>query len=178
MIERIQGASRDGIDTHNTTYFRKIWRQIPCLVALNDENTLRVADPFARDCTLAYPYTNDVDESTSANYHQDAREFLRNVCPSNYFDLILFDPPFSRSQELKYNGTQNVYSTPGFVPDCMESIHRILKTGGYLLKFGYNSTRHHPSFFLVKTWLANMGANRNDVIVTLWQKTNTTLEDW
>jgi len=179
-IERIQGGSCDGIDTHETVYFRHIWRDLPGLFSHGNglfEEQLKVADPFARDCTLAHPFTNDIDPSTNAKVHLCAREFLSNL-QSNYFELVIFDPPFSRSQEEKYEGSKNVYATPGFIPKCMREIHRILRPAGYMLKFGYNSTRHHPSFECKKIWLVNIGGNRNDVVVSLWQKTNTTLEDW
>ena len=35
-----------------------------------------VIDPFARNCTLAYPFTNDINPNTKAVYNMDALDFI------------------------------------------------------------------------------------------------------
>ena len=95
------------------------------------------------------------------------------------FDLCIFDPPFSgRQSDEKYDGHINVYTDPGYVKKCMIEVGKILKPGGYLLKFGYNSSRHLKCLELVKMWVVNFGGNRNDVIVTLWRNEQKTLQEW
>jgi hypothetical protein len=173
-LEYIQAGSFDGIDTHDTVYFRKIWKQLPSML----ESPAKVlVDPFARNCTLAHPHTNDIDENTTARHHLDALEYLQGV-PSNFADLVIFDPPFSPSQEKKYKGNRNVYATPGYIPALMSEIKRILKPGGYLLKFGYNFSRHWEQLQPVKGWVANPGGNRNAVLISLWRTYPGSLLDW
>ena len=169
---RLAGGFSDGLDTHRTSYFQTVWKSLSkyCKIPLSI-----VCDPFARNCSIAHPHTNDIDEGTTARHHLDAVEFLQTR-PSQYFDLVIFDPPFSpRQSEQKSGGHKNVYSTPGYVPLVMAEIERIMKPGGYMLKFGYNSTRHSGSFELVRGWVANQGGNRNDVIITLWRNCQTRL---
>ena len=168
---RIQSGSASAIDTHETGYFRKIWKSL-------DIGAGVVVDPFARNCSISDTWSNDIDPSTSANYHMDAIEFMK-IVPTQSAWLVIFDPPFSQRQEKKYEGgLQNVYSTPGYIADIMTDVCRVLKPGGYLLKFGYNSTRHHPMLELQKGWICNMSGNRNDVIVTLWKKCTITLDNF
>ena len=168
---RIQAGSCDGIDTHETIYFNKIWKSL-------NIGAGGVVDPFARNCSISESWSNDIDPSTTAKYHMDAIDFMK-IVPSQSAWLVIFDPPFSPSQERKYEQSlKNVYATPGYVPEIMTDICRVLKTGGYMLKFGYNSTRHHPMLELQKGWICNAGGNRNDVIVTLWKKTMSTLNNF
>ena len=183
IFERFQDGSSAGIDTHESAYFQHIWKVLPRYVTIPLKD---ICDPFARDCVIAYPNTNDIDEKTLAVYHEDAAEWLKRLEDgvekfgnTHQFDLVIFDPPFSgRQSDEKYDGHINVYTDPGYVKKCMRSIGRILKPGGYLLKFGYNSSRHLKCLVLVKMWVVNFGGNRNDVIVTLWRNEQTTLEEW
>lgn len=170
---RIQEGTYAGADTHKWKSFKKI------LSHIGYESEWTVVDPFARNCPLAGEWSNDIRPDTSANHHLDAREFLRNV-PSSIADLVIFDPPFSARQATdKYDGEGiNLYSEPGAISELMSSVHRILKSGGRVLKFGYNSSRHWPQLELEYLWLINFGGNRNDVIVSLWRQTQTSLEEW
>ena len=160
IFERLQDGSSAGINTHESDYFQHIWKVLPRYVTIPLKD---ICDPFARDCVLAYPYTNDIDKNTSAVTNLDC----------------IFDPPFSgRQSDEKYDGHINVYTDPGYVKKCMIEVGKILKPGGYLLKFGYNSSRHLKCLELVKMWVVNFGGNRNDVIVTLWRNEQKTLQEW
>jgi len=168
-FERIQGGSRDNIDTHQSKYFQKIIKE-----NINGEFKILV-DPFSRNCSWPQKNimvtTNDINPETSAMYHMDALDFL-SMLPSNFADVVVFDPPFSRTQnKRKYGEIANVYTKPGYVKKCMLQISRILVLEGKLIKFGYNSTRHLPEFKMQKLYLVNFGGNRNDVIVSIWQNT-------
>lgn len=178
-LARLKGCTGDGIDTHETTYFQTIMRDTAQFMQSQLAiEPLIIVDPFARNCPLGGEYTNDIDDNTTAYNHEDAIEWLSGL-QSNLADLVIFDPPFSQRQAVeKYGAITNVYSTPGYVADAMLAIERVLKTGGYLLKFGYNTTRHKAGFELVKTWVVNMGGNRNDVLVTLWINEQKTLHDY
>lgn len=169
-ITRIQAGSSDGLDTHLTTYFRKIWRES----GFHGRLGLEIVDPFARNCPHG-TITNDLDVETEATYNMDALDFLDKLADSGTrADLVIFDPPFSGRQAERYEvGHQNVYSTPGYISKCMNAIDHLLVDGGHLLKFGYNSTRHKPNWECLRIWLAHFGGNRNDVIVSLWRKAPT-----
>ena len=169
---RIQGGATDSLDTHKSKYYlRGLSRCTQNMVAP------LICDPFARNCQWG-TVTNDIDPDTKAQHHMDALDFLRSQ-PTSYFDLVLFDPPFSEGQAERYGeGVTNVYTKPGYVPALFAEIFRILKTGGKVLKLGYNSTRHNDGFVLLEAYVINFGGNRNDVIMTIWMKGTETLELW
>jgi len=178
---RVQGSL--DLDTHQTNYFRQAMNYLyPRLFALNptplDSYGLKIADPYARNCRIAGEYTNDIDPETDAKFHLDALDFLCSM-DSGAFDAVIFDPPFSEYQAKRYeHGTANIYTTPGAVKDQMCEIERILKPGGYLLKFGYNTSRHKGHFDLIRVMVVNHGANHNDTLVSLWMKANHNLGDY
>lgn len=170
---RIQAGSSDGLNTHSWSCFDQIWRE----TRPQDTHSV-IVDPFARDCPYGGEWTNDLNPHTKAKHHLDALEFLKLI-QSNYADMVIFDPPFSSTQEeRKYGESSNIYTEPGRVSDLMFEIERILKPGGVLLKFGYNSTRHQSSFTFQQGWIINFGGNRNDVIATNWVMNQTSLLDY
>ena len=170
---RLQAGSNDGLDTHLWPSFKRIWSQI----SVGRPDSV-IVDPFARNCPLGGRWTNDINPNTHAAHHLDALEFLKTV-PSKIADRVIFDPPFSVIQEKrKYKEHSNIYTDPGMVSNLMHQIERILKPGGILLKFGYNSSKHKPTFEFVAGWILNFGGNRNDVIVTAWKMNQSTLFDF
>ena len=176
-------TSNASLDTHETTYFKRGMNALySAMFTLSpsgvDGPGLRICDPFARNCRIAGEYTNDIDPDTEARHHLDAVDFLASL-ESGFFDGVIFDPPFTEGQAARYEvGHQNIYTTPHYIREAMGEIERILKPGGYLLKFGYNTTRHRSTFDLVEVWCANLGGNHNDTLVSLWRKGSHTLEDW
>ena len=160
-------GSNTNIDTHVTGYFKKILGYEKWMDAMPDPC---VIDPFARNCQLAKEWSNDIAPGFNANYGMDALEFLK-IVPSGIGDLVIFDPPFSSEQHSRnYNGDSisNVYTVPGYVSNCFKEICRILKPGGVVLKFGYNSNKDNQLLTLTRVYLVNTGGNRNDVIVSRW----------
>lgn len=167
---RLQEGCQAGINTHQWKSFQRILREIGYV------RTWTVVDPFARNCPLANVWSNDLNPVTAAKYNLEAEEFLKLV-PSSIADLVIFDPPFSEAMaERRYGEGVNLYAEPGKINACMKQIQRILKPNGILLKFGYNSTRHWNQLMLTNLWMINFGGNRNDVIVSSWKHTQTTLE--
>ena len=171
-FERVQAGSVCGVDTHDWKVFDRILRDIQYI------DSWEVVDPFARNCPLAKKWSNDLNPTTAARFHNDASEWLPTV-PSSIADLVIFDPPFSAIQaERKYGEHINIYNQPHIIPDMMLEINRILKPSGLLVKFGYNSTRHLKTLEFVKGYLVNFGGLRNDVIVTVWKKNQTSILEW
>lgn len=179
---RINGGL--SLDTHETNYFRFAMKDLylrlhavesPTKLTLN---TWMIADPYARNCPIGLEYTNDLDESTEAHHHLDALDFLCSL-PSGAFDAVIFDPPFSEYQAARYEvGTANIYTTPGAIKMQMCEIERILKPGGFMLKFGFNTSRHKHHFDLMRVIVVNHGGNHNDTLVSLWRKSNHNLGEW
>jgi hypothetical protein len=60
----------------------------------------------------------------------------------------------------------------------MKEIERVLKPGGILLKLGYNSSKPSKNFDLLEIIVVNFGGTRNDVIVSIWKKNTTTLDNF
>lgn len=138
-----------------------------------------VVDPFARNCGFGYPYTNDLNPETEAQYHMDSVEFLKKIEGDGIrADLVLFDPPYSNRQ------VQEVYQSVGRSPtqrdsqnwmrwtDEREIIARILKPGGVVLSFGWNSNGmgEKRGFELEEILLVAHGSGHNDTICTAERK--------
>jgi len=178
---RIQGEVNDSINTHETKWFKKIISQIGRITHYAHgrlDLDMNICDPFARDCTLGGDFTNDMNPETRAVFHRDAIDFLKE-CPTDFFNLVIFDPPFSEVQaDRKYGEAVNIYTIPGYVPACMKEIQRILKPGGYFLKFGYNTNSSHTDFELKYIWDVHFAGNKNDVLVSYWQMNQRSLKEW
>ena len=169
-------TSNLSLDTSDTAYFKSIFKEIQKTI----DPGCRIVDPFARNCKLeGYDHqTNDLDESTKAEYHLDAKDFMR-LQDRDTADLVIFDPPFSPHQAERYTrGMKNIYTNAGYINELMIEIDRVLKPGAYILKFGFNSTRHRGHWELVKVWIVNHGGNHNDTIVTLWRNMTHTLGEF
>ena len=187
MTDMIRINSNNNIQTHKTKYFllsfQELQDRVRNLIQIQEFDLgyapdMNIADPYARNCEWCYPWTNDINPETNANHNMDALAFLKQL-PTSYFPGVVFDPPFSGEKDKrKYDGQiTNVYTTPGAIKEQMAEIQRVLMPGGYMLKFGYNTTRHR-NFDLVFTWVVNHGGNHNDTLVTLWQKSYYELGDF
>ncbi len=173
-IERFKGGSSDSIDTSNSRYYKKALKIGSLLIDKRIIEKISI-DPFARDCTWA-DVTNDLDTSKKAMYNLDALDFIKTF-ENNSIKLILFDPPFSTSQEKKYAFNSNLYaSDSNKISKLYKECFRVLSIGGVMVKLGYNSTRPHPGLKLKHLMVVNFGGSRNDVIVSIWRKEQTTLD--
>ncbi len=133
-------------------------------------------DPFARNCQHAY-YTNDINPNTLAKENMDALDYLHSFCDMKV-DFIIFDPPFSdRMSKVKY-GTSNMYAGESSkASQCQKIGARLLRTGGYFIKAGYNSNPPASHLELRELCLLACGGNRNDIIFSVWEKTMD-LDEW
>ena len=135
-------------------------------------------DPFARNDTTAYPHTNDINPNTAAVHHVDALEFLKSY-ENETFEIGLLDPPFSDRMSKDKYGTANLYAADSQKMRKIElQLGNLIKHNGVIIKFGYNSSRPHPGFECEDVEIWNLGACRNDIIVSVWRRKNMSIEGW
>lgn len=163
--------------THQLKPFEQLYHHVMNkLILERNIITPEVIDPFAR-CCLWGTQRNDINPAFLEQYtthNKDALEFLCDI-PSNSSDLVLFDPPFSNRQSDEEYGTSNLYTQPGYVVDLGLQCFRILKLNGYMIKCGYNTNPPYKGFELIHVKVCQMGASRNDILMSLWQKKQQTL---
>jgi len=138
------------------------------------------ADPFAGENSPA-EFTNDLNRERPTTHHGQAIDFLKTF-PSESLDGVLFDPPYSPRQikecydeiglELSQVETQATFWTA-----CKDEIERIVKPGGTVICFGWNSQGMGLSrgYALREVLLIPHGGMHNDTIVTVEQKTESPL---
>jgi hypothetical protein len=127
---------------------------------------------FAHLCTK----TNDLNPKITADYHLEALEFLQQL-DSNLFDGVLLDPPYSARQIKEcYNGVgRDVLQWEvlnGYFKRHKVEITRILKVGGVVLSFGWNSggVGMGNLMQIEEILLVPHGGAHNDTIVTVDRK--------
>lgn len=143
-------------------------------------------DPFAGDCTYAtrcklggpfhWRETNDLNPKNGAQFCLPAITYLRGK-ESASVDGVFFDPPYSPRQikecyggigrEVTQQDTQSK-----FWGDCKKEIARVVKPGGYVFSFGWNSggIGLGLGFEIKSILLVAHGGWHNDTICVLQQK--------
>lgn len=134
-----------------------------------------IIDPFANRNKLAN-ITNDLDETFDTDYHLDALDFLK-MFDDNSVDMVLFDNPYSPRQvsecykklgkTVDYKTTQSSYWS-----NLKKEIGRIVKSGGYVITFGWNSGGIGKTlgFSIEEILLVAHGGWHNDTICTVERK--------
>ena len=109
---------------------------------LNLPRSATTIDPFARESRYA-DITNDLNPDYGCDFCMDALDFLRQFDDES-IDCVIYDPPYSPRQVAEcYKGfgyevtSETTRSSWKF--RHMNEVARILKPGGYLLSFGWNS---------------------------------------
>lgn len=176
-ITRTKQPTGANADTHTWPAYKTAFHKSRMSITMQGKPCISV-DPFARNCRWA-KYRNDINEETKAEYHMDAIQFLEHIHQAyGLVDLILFDPPYSQRQASeKYGEITNVYTKPGYVKAIFNQMVKMLSFRGRIIKMGYNSTRHNDCLELVNLELLNFGGNRNDVIMTTWEKRTISLQE-
>ena len=118
------------------------------------------ADPFA-DKNIIAKVSNKIAES-----HICALEFLKNL-ESNYFDWVVYDPPYSITQARKYGHKK--FSSMKYWADVKNEIKRVIKTGGKAICCGWSSMGIGKTrgFEMIEILLVPHGGSKNDTIVTV-----------
>lgn len=130
-------------------------------------------DPFARNSKFAN-ITNDLNKDTNAQYHMEALEFLQ-MFDDNSIDGVLFDPPYSPRQlkEVYDNiGISLTDSKSSVWSNWKKEISRIVKPGGKVISFGWNTNGigKKLGFIKKKIVLISHGGNHNDTIILIESK--------
>lgn len=135
-------------------------------------------DPFSRNSPFSnYCITNDLNTECNTDYHLEALEFLKTF-ESGSVDGVLFDPPYSPRQisecykqvgrEVHTKDTQS-----SFYGDRKKEVARLVKVGGKVISFGWNSGGIGKSlgFEIREILIVPHGGAHNDTICTVEVKT-------
>lgn len=132
-------------------------------------------DPFANKNRLA-TITNDLNPEYGTDYNLDALDFLKSF-EDNSVDGILYDPPYSPRQVAecyKNFGKEVTFETTqaSFWTKQKKEISRIVKGGGKVISFGWNSCGigKEYGFHAESILLVCHGGHHNDTICTLEQR--------
>jgi len=134
-------------------------------------------DPFSNSSPFAHLcVTNDLNPEMPADYHMEALEFLAGFETASV-DGVLFDPPYSLRQisecYKRVGRAVHMEDTQGaFYGDRKKEVARILKPGGLVLCFGWNSGGIGKTLGmdLIEILLVPHGGAHYDTICTVERK--------
>lgn len=134
-------------------------------------------DPFANRNKIA-TVTNDLNPEFETDYHLDALDFLK-LFENKSVDGVLYDPPYSPRQvsecynNVGYNVTWDT-TKASFWGNHKREISRIVKIGGKVITFGWNSggIGYKYGFEITRILLVPHGGWHNDTICTVEIKTH------
>ena len=134
-------------------------------------------DPFANRNKIA-TVTNDLSLEYDTDYHLDALDFLK-MFEDGSVDGVLYDPPYSPRQvsecynDVGYNVTWDT-TKASFWGNHKREISRIVKLGGKVITFGWNSggIGYKYGFKIQRILLVPHGGWHNDTICTVEIKTH------
>jgi hypothetical protein len=143
---------------------------LPIRKLIEDELTAGVwIDPFANKNKLA-SITNDLNPDYDTDYHLDALQFMK-MFEAESIDGVLYDPPYSPRQVAEcYHGigmeVTSKTTRASFWGNQKKEISRIVKPGGKVISFGWNSggIGRKYGFEISKILLVPHGGWHNDTI--------------
>ena len=132
-------------------------------------------DPFANKNKFA-SVTNDLNPEYDTDYHIDALEFLKLFTDASV-DGVLYDPPYSPRQvsecykDFGYEVTTKT-TQASFWTNHKKEISRIVKNGGKVITFGWNSggIGQKYGFKIQRILLVPHGGWHNDTICVVERK--------
>lgn len=134
-------------------------------------------DPFARNnkfCNI----TNDLNPETTAEHHLDCPAFLDMLIERGILaNIVVFDPPYSARQtsecykQFGYPVTMETTQT-NFLCKNRERIDKLVKPGGIVLNFGWNSVGmgKKMGYEILEILLVAHGGAHNDTICVAERK--------
>ena len=166
----------------NNIKFERIWAMpnkntfeiLPIKNLISEEVGLEKLwiDPFANRNKIA-SITNDLNPEFNTDHHLDALDFLKLFDDASV-DGVLYDPPYSPRQvsecykNIGHNVT-NETTRASFWGNHKKEISRIVKPGGKVITFGWNSggIGSKYGFEIKKILLVPHGGWHNDTICTV-----------
>jgi hypothetical protein len=141
-------------------------------------------DPFAGNTSPA-EFTNDMNPERQAEFHMEAVDFchqLPTLTNRETFKGILFDPPYSNRQIAEhYQGigksARALDTSANFYSRVKNAAAPLIEPGGLAISFCWNSVgfgKKH-GFEIVEIMLVSHGGSKNDTIVTVERKLQSTL---
>ena len=150
-----------------------------CIKPINDllhrvtNGKHNILDPFSNGEREFATLTNDLNPMVDADYHMDALEFMKTI-PSNSQDIVLYDPPYSpRQVSESYKGfgkkVTALDTSARWRKSHLDDIERILKNGGILVSFGWNTNGggKKRGFKQEEILIVSHGGSHNDTLVTV-----------
>lgn len=135
-----------------------------------------IVDPFARNCETG-TVTNDLNPDTKAQYHMKAHDFLQMLINQGVkSDVVLFDPPYSPRQITECYAGVGIKTTQkdtqaSFYTELRGLVLALVKPGGLVLSFGWNSTgMGKDGFVMLEILLVAHGGAHNDTICVAQKK--------
>ena len=165
-------------ETHKLPPFEKLYSNAMNYFVMRSTFKPMILDPFARKCSWGIK-RNDLNPEFFPQYTthcMDALEFLQKEATQKTH-MVLLDPPFSDRQSSEEYGTNNLYANPKYMSDLGKEIFRVLKPNGIVIKCGYNSNPPARGFDLIGLHVCQMGASRNDILISMWKKSQKTLTE-
>lgn len=152
-------------------------KPIEQLIAETVNLSLLWIDPFANQNKIA-SITNDLNTEYDTDYHLDALDFLK-MFDDDSVDGVLYDPPYSPRQvsecynDVGYSVTWDT-TKASFWGNHKREISRIVKIGGRVITFGWNSggIGNKYGFEIERILLVPHGGWHNDTICTVEVKTH------
>ena len=139
-------------------------------------------DPFAGMYSPA-KITNDLNIDMPTDYHIDALDFLKMFEDASVFGVLL-DPPYSVRQVAEcYKGigknVTNEDTGMQFYSNIKDEVTRITTPLGKVITCGWNSMGcgKNRGFSIKRILLVPHGGHKNDTIVVVEQKKQTTLKE-
>jgi hypothetical protein len=133
-------------------------------------------DPFAGEHPWA-TYTNDLSPARKGAKKMLADDFLAELATQGVqADVVLFDPPYSPRQitecysEAGLKATMQDTQNAAFYKRCRRWIEEIVKPGGIVISFGWNSVGMGANWDRIETLLVCHGSAHNDTICVVDRK--------
>jgi hypothetical protein len=129
-------------------------------------------DPFSGENSPAQ-FRNDLNSDIEADSHMDAIAFLESL-PNNFCDGVLLDPPYSTRQISEHYKAAGLtvtgwHTSAGWQKKIKDEAARVVKPGGKIICFGWNSMGMGLSrnFEMTRVLLVPHGGAKNDTIITV-----------
>lgn len=179
MAQRVNATSKIRIERVWSMPNKNTFEILPIKKLIAEEVDLSKywIDPFANRNKIA-TVTNDLSMEYDTDYHLDALDFMK-LFEDNSVDGVLYDPPYSPRQvsecynDVGYNVTWDT-TKASFWGNHKREISRIVKIGGKVITFGWNSggIGYKYGFEIERILLVPHGGWHNDTICTVEVKTH------